>query len=94
MTLRTKWTPEQIRRARQTPLKPLLEQRGCPMQELKNGNWKIYGLPADIIVKETFWVCPDTGNGGNAIDLLPPPDGEYRLRHDPRPYNGTYRPAT
>ena len=70
MTLRTKWTPEQIRRARQTPLKPLLEQIGCPMQELKNGNWKIYGLPADIIVKETFWVCPDTGNGGNAIDLL------------------------
>jgi hypothetical protein len=65
-----KWTPAQIRRTRQVALRPLLEQMGFPMQELKNDNWKVYDLPADIVVKETYWVCPDTGAGGNAIDLL------------------------
>jgi hypothetical protein len=70
MTPRNKWTPVQIRRARQIALKPLLEQMGCPMQELKNDNWKVHGLSVDIVVKETYWICPDTGAGGNAIDLL------------------------
>lgn len=70
MPTRSKWTQEQIRRARQVTLKPLLEQMGYPMQELTNGNWQIYDLPEDIVVKETYWVCPDTGAGGNAIDLL------------------------
>jgi hypothetical protein len=70
MTLRNKWTAQQIRSARRIALRPLLEQMGCPMQELKNGNWRVYELSADIIIKETYWVCPDTGAGGNAIDLL------------------------
>jgi len=70
MTPRSKWNAQQIRNARQVALKPLLEQMGCPMQELKNDNWKVHGLPKDIIIKKTFWVCPDTGAGGNAIDLL------------------------
>jgi len=70
MPARNKWTQEQIRRARQVALRPLLEQIGFPMQELKNDNWRVYDLPIDIVVKETYWVCPDTGAGGNAIDLL------------------------
>jgi len=70
MPTRNKWTQEQIRRARQVALRPLLERMGYPMQELKNDNWKVYDLPKDIVVKETYWVCPDTGAGGNAIDLL------------------------
>ncbi len=43
---------------------------GYPMQALKNGNTKVYDLPMDIVIKETYWVCPATGVGGNAIDLL------------------------
>ena len=70
MSAHTKWTPAQIRNARQTPLKPLLDQMGFPMRQLTNGNWKVYDLPAGIIIKETYWICPDTGTGGNAIDLL------------------------
>ena len=70
MTQRNKWTPEQIRRARQVQLRPLLEAMGVRLQALPNGNWRASDLPADIIVKETYWVCPSTGRGGNAIDLL------------------------
>jgi hypothetical protein len=43
---------------------------GYSMQALKNDNWKVYNLPVEIVVKETYWICPDTGTGGNAIDLL------------------------
>jgi hypothetical protein len=70
MTPRSKWNAQQIRLARQVALKPLLEQMGYSMQALKNDNWKVYGLSVDLIVKETYWICPDTGAGGNAIDLL------------------------
>lgn len=70
MTLRNKWTDQQIRTARRVALRPLLEHMGFPLQELTNGNWRVYDLPTDIVIKETYWVCPDTGAGGNAIDLL------------------------
>ncbi len=70
MTLRNKWTEEQIRTARRVALRPLLEHMGYPMQELTNGNRRVYDLPTKIVIKETYWVCPDTGAGGNAIDLL------------------------
>lgn len=66
----SKWTPAQIRRARQVALRPLLEHIGFPMQELTNGNWRVYELPVEVVIKETYWICPDTGAGGNAIDLL------------------------
>lgn len=70
MTLRNKWTDQQIRTARRVALRPLLEHMGFPLQELTNDNWRVYDLPKDIVIKETYWVCPDTGAGGNAIDLL------------------------
>jgi len=70
MSAHNKYTPEQIRQARQVALRPLLEQMGFPMQELTNGNWRVYELPVEVVIKETYWVCPDVGRGGNAIDLL------------------------
>ena len=65
-----KWTPLQIRAARRILLKPLLEQLGYRLDPLDNGNWKAYGLPKEIIIKEHYWSCPEKGTGGNAIDLL------------------------
>jgi hypothetical protein len=70
MTLRNKWSAEQIRNARQAPLKPLLESLGYRQQELENGNMEVHGLPKPIIIKEHYWHCPEDGTGGNAIDLL------------------------
>ena len=67
---RNKWTPSQIRNARQTPIKPLLEQLGYRLDPLENDNWKTYGLPRQIVVKEHYWSCPENGMDGNAIDLL------------------------
>ena len=67
---RNKWTPQQIRTARKTPLKPLLEQLGYRLDPLENGNSKAYGLPREIVVKEHYWSRPEDGTGGNAIDLL------------------------
>ena len=70
MTLRNKWTPAQIRRARQTPLKPLLKKMGYRLRKLENANMEVLGLPGPVIVKEHYWHCPGNGTGGNAIDLL------------------------
>ena len=67
---RNKWTAERIRAARCTALQPLLKQMEYPMQAMQNGNIRVYDLPKEILIKETYWVCPATGNGGNAIDLL------------------------
>ena len=67
---RNKWTPQQIRTARRIQLKPLLEQLGYRLDPLDNGNWKVYGLPRQIVVKEHYWSNPGNGTGGNAIDLL------------------------
>lgn len=70
MSPRNKWTPAQIRTARRVLLKPLLEQLGYRLDPLENDNWKAYGLPREIVVKEHYWSCPENGTGGNAIDLL------------------------
>lgn len=65
-----KWTPNQIRAARRIELQPLLKKMGYPMQAMQNNNWKVYDLANEIIIKETYWYNPETGEGGNAIDLL------------------------
>lgn len=67
---RNKWTPQQIRTARRILLKPLLEQLGYRLEALPGNNWRIHGLPREIIVKEHYWSCPRNQTGGNAIDLL------------------------
>ena len=59
-----------IRRARQTPLKPVLERLGYRLKPIANDNYVLIGLPQDIVVKNHYWVCADTGEAGNAIDFL------------------------
>jgi hypothetical protein len=70
MSARNKYTPQQIRRARQVELAPLLKQMGYRLHELENGNTEVHGLPQSVIIKEHYWHSPDIGTGGNAIDLL------------------------
>ena len=64
------WNRSDIRRARQTPLKPVLEQLGYRLQPLQNGNYLVSGLSPQIVVKDHYWICADTGSAGNAIDFF------------------------
>lgn len=64
------WKRSEIRRARQTPLKPVLEELGYQLQPLRNGNYLVRHLAAEIVVKDHYWVSKDTGSAGNAIDFL------------------------
>ena len=64
------WTRSDIRRARQTQLKPVLEQLGYRLQPRPNGNYAIAGLTNEIVIKEHYWHCIDTGQAGNAIDFF------------------------
>ena len=64
------WNRSEIRRARQTPLKPVLERLGYRLNPIANDNYVVIGLPQDIVVKDHFWVCTDTGSAGNAIDFF------------------------
>lgn len=70
MTLRNKWTSEQIRNGRKTPIKPLLEKMGYRLRELENGNMEVLDLSSPVIIKEHYWSCPQNRSGGNAVDLL------------------------
>lgn len=66
-----KWTRQQIRAARQTPLKPLLERRGYTLTATGAGNYKLH-TPAtgEILIKANYWHSVDTGEAGNAIDFF------------------------
>lgn len=57
-----RWTREQIRAARLTPLVPLLQKRGFQLIE----------LPAypGLLVKDSYWRWPERNLAGNAIDLF------------------------
>lgn len=68
--MKTPWTREQIRAARQAPLKPVLEQLGYRLQHVANGNYLVIGPSPDVVVKDHYWVCAETGQAGNAIDFL------------------------
>jgi hypothetical protein len=64
------WNRSDIRRARQTPLKPVLERLGYRLNATANDNYVVIGLSPDIVVKNHYWVCADTGAAGNAIDFF------------------------
>jgi len=49
---------------------PVLERLGYRLVPLKNGNYIIAGMAPEIIVKDHYWICTDTGVAGNAIDFL------------------------
>ena len=65
------WTRSEIRAARQAPLQPVLEQLGSRLEPRPNDNYAITGQRCgEIIIKDHYWHCPDTGLAGNAIDFL------------------------
>ena len=64
------WNRSEIRQARQTPLKPVLERLGYRLSPIANDNYVVTGLSQDVVVKDHYWVCADTGAAGNAIDFL------------------------
>jgi hypothetical protein len=64
-----RWTREQIRAARLTPLWPLLEKRGLQLVETGGGNFQLAAFPG-LIVKDSYWRWPERELGGNAIDFL------------------------
>jgi len=64
------WNRSEIRRARQTPLKPVLERLGYRLHPIANDHYVVLGFSHDIVVKDHYWVCADTGDAGNAIDFF------------------------
>jgi hypothetical protein len=64
-----RWTRDQIRAARLTPLLPLLEKRGLQLVETGGGNFQLSAFPG-LIVKDSYWRWPERELGGNAIDFL------------------------
>ena len=64
------WTKAEIRRARQMPLKPVLEELGYQLIAQRNGNYLVRHLLAEIVVKDHYWVCKEDRSAGNAIDFL------------------------
>ena len=67
---RSSWTKAEIRRARRTPLKPVLEALGYRLQPRPNGNYILLGVAEEVVVKDHYWICTDNGKAGNAIDFL------------------------
>jgi hypothetical protein len=65
-----RWSPEQIRSARQTPLYPVLHQLGHRLHHVGEGNYEVTDAPVRVIIKANYWTSPDTGRSGNAIDYL------------------------
>jgi hypothetical protein len=65
------WTRSEIRAARQIPLQPVLEQLGYRLEPRPNDNYAISGQQCgEIVIKDHYWNCPETGQAGNAIDFL------------------------
>ena len=65
-----RWSAEDIRRARQRELAPLLSGMGVVLQPLEDGNAMVVGEPGKLIIKENYWIKPETGESGNAIDFF------------------------
>jgi hypothetical protein len=65
-----KWSRSDIRQARQTPLKSVLERLGYRLDPRPGGNYIVAGLANEVVVKDHYWNCPDAGTAGNAIDFL------------------------
>ena len=81
LSRRSLWTKAEIRQARQIHLKPVLELLGYRLLPRPDGNYAIIACPPDcyavgrglaneIIIKEHYWNCPESGQAGNAIDFF------------------------
>ncbi len=63
-----RWTRDQIRAARVTPLVPLLRQRGLPLRERDTDNFELTSHPG-LVLKDSYWRWPERNQAGNAIDF-------------------------
>ncbi len=63
-----RWTREQIRAARVTPLGPLLRQRGLAFRERDADNFELVTHPG-LLLKDSYWRWPERNLAGNAIDF-------------------------
>lgn len=64
------WSRAEIRQARQIHLQPVLEKLGYRLIPRPDDNFAIADLAHEIIIKEHYWNCPDSGQSGNAIDFF------------------------
>ena len=64
-----RWSRDQIRAARLTPLAPLLQKRGLQLVEQGAGNFTLPAFPG-LIIKESYWRWPPQNKAGNAIDFF------------------------
>ena len=68
--MKTQWSRNDIRSARQTPLAPVLEALGHRLQPTGQGNVIVLDLPGEVVVKGHYWVRLEDGAAGNSIDFL------------------------
>lgn len=64
-----RWSCEQIRAARITPLAPLLQKRGLQLFELPAGNFEVPACKG-LLLKDSYWRWPERNLAGNAIDFF------------------------
>ena len=64
-----RWSREQIRAARLTPLPPLLQKRGLQLIAREADNFTLPAYPG-LIVKDSYWRWPERDLAGNAIDFF------------------------
>ncbi len=64
----TRWTPEQIRAARQAALVPLLQKRRLQLIEREAGNFELPAFPG-LVIKNSYWRWPQRDRAGNTIDF-------------------------
>ena len=64
-----RWTRQQIRAARITPLLPLLQKCGLQVRELPAGNFEALAYPG-LLLKASYWRWPERNLAGNAIDFF------------------------
>jgi len=64
------WQRSEIRRARHVPLRPVLENLGYRLGQIKDNNYVVHDLPQEVVIKDHYWVCTGNGSAGNSIDFL------------------------
>jgi hypothetical protein len=64
-----RWSREQIRAARLTPLIPLLQRRGLQLLPQDADNVLLPAFPG-LIVKDSYWRWPERDKAGNTIDFF------------------------
>ena len=64
------WQRSEIRRARHVPLKPVLDNLGYRLEQIKNGNYIVRDMAQEVVIKDHYWVCTENGSAGNSIDFL------------------------